>query len=46
MARDAVSGEPWEGTDGRQPSCEPHHGPVKFPEWSGNNMRSDTWQRK
>jgi len=20
--------EPWKGTDGRQPSCEPHHGPV------------------
>jgi large subunit ribosomal protein L11 len=24
--------EPWKGTDGRQPSCEPHHGPVKLPD--------------
>jgi len=23
---------PWKGTDGCQPSCEPHHGPVKLPD--------------
>ena len=38
--------EPWEERDDRQSSVEPHHGPVKFPESSGNNMRSDEWQRK
>jgi hypothetical protein len=28
-----ASEEPWEERDDRQSSVEPHHGPVKFPEW-------------
>jgi hypothetical protein len=41
-----ASEEPWEEMDDRQSSVEPHHGPVKFSGWSGNNMRSVRWQRK
>jgi hypothetical protein len=41
-----ASEEPWEEMDDRQSSVEPYHGPVKFSGWSGNNMRSDRWQRK
>jgi hypothetical protein len=41
-----ASEEPWEEMDDRQSSVEPYHGPVKFSGWSGNNMRSERWQRK
>jgi hypothetical protein len=36
---------PWEETAGRQPSVEPHHGPVKV-RIVRADKRSNTWRRK